>query len=138
MPDFKQEFNGIELTATKRLSNKWRMRAFVMYSEWQNKFSGDVPLSPGLYGLGAASQSGDPTNFRGGTTADGGLIAVQSQSSGNKADVFVGSSNWQFNVNGLYQLPMNWTVSGNLYGRQGYGLAYYSVPDITSEGFKSL
>jgi hypothetical protein len=136
-PGYTQEFNGIELVATKRLSNKWRMRAFLMYSEWQQKFDGDLPLNPGLYGR-LAQNSGDPTNYRGGTTDDGGLIAVQSQSSGNKRDVFVGSSTWQFNVNGLYQLPMNWSVSGNIYGREGYGLGDYSVSPATSEGFKSL
>ena len=96
--------------ATKRLSNKWRMRAFVMYSQWKNKFSGDLPLNAGLYGR-IRQNAGDPTNYRGGTTDDGGLIAVQSTSSGNKVDVFAGNSTWQFNVNGLYQLPMNWSVS---------------------------
>jgi hypothetical protein len=135
-PGYKQEFNGLEIVATKRLSNKWRMRAFVMYSEWQNKFSGDLPLNAGLYGR-IRQNSGDPTNYRGGTTDEGGLIAVQSTSSGNKVDVFAGNSTWQFNVNGLYQLPMNWSVSGNVYARQGYGLPYYSSPD-TSEGVKNV
>lgn len=137
-PDYKQEYNGFELTATKRLSNKWQMRAFLMYSEWKNAFDSSVPLEPGLYGSGAGTRAGDPTNFRGGTAEDGGLVAVQSLASGNKRDVWVGSSQWQFNVNGVYQLPLNWSVSGNLYGRQGYGLPYYDAVDTPYEGNKNV
>jgi hypothetical protein len=137
MPGFSQDYQGLELTATKRLSNKWMMRAFMSYGEWTNSFDGEA-LTPGIYGSGASSTSGDPTNFRGGTTDDGGLIAVQSLASGNKRDVFVGSSNWQYNINGVYQLPKNWSVSGNLYGRQGYGLADFVAQGGTGEGTKNL
>jgi len=139
MPGYKQMYNGIEFTATKRLSNKWMMRGFLSYSDWTNEFDG-TPLTPGIYGSGASTQSGDPTNFRGETATDGSLIAVQSLASGNKANVFVGSSQWQMNVNGLYQLPKNWSVSGNVYGREGYGLADFVVADAsaTQEGNKNI
>jgi hypothetical protein len=139
MPNYKQEYTGFELTATKRLSNKWMLRGFFAYANWTNKFSGDEALSPGLYGNGASTQSGDPTNFRGGTTDDGGSIAVQSLQSGNKADVFVGSSRWQFNVNGMYQLPWGWSISGNLYGREGYGVPYHANVAVGGgEGSKNV
>ena len=36
------------------------------------------------------------------------------------------SSKWQFNVSGLYQLPLNFNVAANLFGRQGYLLPYYA------------
>lgn len=138
MPGFKQSFQGIELTATKRLSNKWMMRGYVAYSDWTNEFSG-TPLDPGIYGTAAGSRSGDPTNSRGGTTDDGGAVAVQSLASGNKRNVWTGSSKWQVNVNGLYQLPMGVSVAGNLYGRQGYGIAYFhSVSVGGAEGTKAV
>jgi hypothetical protein len=139
MPGYTQEYQGIEFTATKRLSNKWMMRGFLSWNDWTNEFDGEA-VTPGIYGVGASAQSGDPTNFRGGTTADGGLVAVQSLASGNKRNVFVGSSQWQYNLNGLYQLPKNWSVSGNLYGRQGYGLADFVAADAsaTGEGTKNV
>jgi hypothetical protein len=139
MPGYTQEYQGIELTATKRLSNKWMMRGFLSWNDWTNEFDGE-PVTPGIYGVGASAQSGDPTNYRGGTAADGGLVAVQSLASGNKRNVFVGSSQWQYNINGLYQLPKNWSVSGNLYGRQGYGLADFVAADAsgTGEGTKNV
>jgi hypothetical protein len=137
MPGYKQSYKGLELTATKRLSNKWMLRGFFSYADWTNSFSGEA-LSPGIYGLGATTQSGDPTNFRGGTTDDGGSIAVQSLSSGNKRDVFVGSSRWQMNINGMYQLPMGWSISGNLYGREGYGIPYHANVSVPGEGTKNV
>ena len=103
MPDYTQMFNGIEFSATKRLSNKWMMRAFIAYNKWTNDFSGEK-LNPGIYGRTGADGNlfaGDPTNFRSGTTNDGGLIGVQSTASGGKGDIFGGTSTWQLNVNGL-------------------------------------
>jgi len=141
MPDYSQSYNEFEIVATKRLSSKWRMRAFVAYSKWENDFSGATPYLSSGTSNNAGTQSGEPTNYRGGTTDNGGLIGVQSLSSGNKRDVFVGSSNWQFNINGLYQLPKGWAISGNLYGRQGYGLPNYAVGGVdpaSGEGNKNI
>src|SRR6185295_7035542 len=66
----------------------------------------------------------NPTNFQGGTTEQDGDISVPSVGSGTKDGVWLGTSKWQVNVNGLYQLPWDMTISGNLYGRQGYGIPY--------------
>ena len=111
-PGYTQTYTGIELTATKRLSNRWMLRGFFNYATWEQDFSGVAGIS-------------DPTNFQGGTTEDGGAVATPSTGSGTKDGVWPGTSRWQFNVNGLYQLPRNWTVSANLNARQGYGIPYY-------------
>ena len=44
--------------------------------------------------------------------------------SGSFSNVYI-NSKWAFNVSGLYQLPLNFNVAANLYGRQGYPLPYY-------------
>ncbi|HET9794588.1 MAG TPA: hypothetical protein VFS34_09010, partial [Thermoanaerobaculia bacterium] len=44
--------------------------------------------------------------------------------SGAFANVYI-NSKWNFNVSGLYQLPANFNVSANLYGRQGYPIPYF-------------
>jgi hypothetical protein len=141
-PGYKQKYDSIELTATKRLSERWMMRAFLAYTDWTHQFDGEA-LNPGIYGRGpgrtnGAGAAGDPTNFRGGLATDGGLIAVQSTASGGKGDIFVGTSTWQLNVNGLYQLPKDWSVSGNFYTRQGYGLPYYDAVSTSIEGTKNV
>jgi hypothetical protein len=110
-PDYEQRYNGVELTATKRLSNKWMMRGFVSFNDWTQHFDGTGGIS-------------NPTNFQGGTAEQDGDIAVPSVGSGTKDGVWLGTSKWQANINGLYQLPWDMTISGNLYGRQGYGIPY--------------
>lgn len=110
-PGYKQKYQGLEFTATKRLSNRWMLRGFLSYNKWTQDFSGTSGIS-------------DPTNYQGGTTQQGGDVAVPSVGSGTKDGVWLGTSTWQFNVNGLYQLPYNMSVSANLYGRQGYGIPY--------------
>ncbi|MGH9442470.1 MAG: hypothetical protein ACRD16_09350, partial [Thermoanaerobaculia bacterium] len=36
------------------------------------------------------------------------------------------SSKWQFNISGMYQLPLNFNIAANLFGRQGYLEPYYA------------
>ena len=110
-PGYEQNFQGIELTATKRLSNKWMLRGYFNYNTWEQKFSGTSGIS-------------DPTNFQGGTTQQNGDVATPSVGSGTKDGVWLGTSRWQVNVNGMYQLPYDMSISGNLYGREGYGIPY--------------
>jgi hypothetical protein len=87
------------------------LRGFVSWNKWTQHFSGTAGIS-------------DPTNYEGGTTAQNGDVSVPSVGSGTKDGVWLGTSTWQFNVNGLYQLPYGMSLSGNLYGRQGYGIPY--------------
>jgi hypothetical protein len=53
-------------------------------------------------------------------------VFQQSLASGAKSDVYL-SSKWQFNISGLYQLPMNFNIAANLFGRQGYLVPYYAA-----------
>jgi len=111
-PGYDQTYQGIEITATKRLSNKWMLRGFINYATWEQNFSGVAGIS-------------DPTNFQGGTTDDGGAVAVPSTGSGTKDGTWPGTSRWQVNVNALYQLPKNVSLSANFQAREGYGIPYY-------------
>jgi len=120
-PGYTQTYEGIEITAVKRLSNKWMLRGFFNYATWEQQFDGVSGIS-------------DPTNYQGGTTEDDGAIATPSTGSGTKDGVWPGTSRWQFNVNGLYQLPHNWTLSANLNGREGFGIPYYDRSSATADG----
>ena len=61
------------------------------------------------------------------------------------------NSKWQFNVNGLYQLPLNFNIAGSLYGREGYPINWFvrtvgddgyvrdvAVSDIDSQRYKNV
>jgi hypothetical protein len=72
-PGYEQRYQGVELTATKRLSNKWMLRGFVSFSDWTQHFSGTSGIS-------------NPTNFQGGTAEQNGDVSVPSVGSGNEDD----------------------------------------------------
>lgn len=116
-PGYNQNFKGLELTATKRLSNKWMMRAFFAYSDWKQDVSASSLQDPttALIPVGT-----DATYYLQGVTVDGTPVLEASTSSGPLGDVFFTSSKWQLGANGLYQLPNDWTISGNFFMRQGY------------------
>lgn len=105
-PDYSEDYTGLELTATKRLSDRWMLRGNLVFQEWTRNV-----------GAGAIQ---NPTQLWGGMNEDGGTVAVQSAGSGTRDNIFFGSSTWQGNVNGLYQLPWDLTVSANINFREGF------------------
>lgn len=105
-PDYTQNFQGLELTATKRLSNKWMLRGYVAWQDWT--------LDVGPRGILNPTPNATRSNV------DGAQVAIGSGGSGDKGDVFPGTANWTSSLNGLYQLPWDLAISGVLIARQGY------------------
>lgn len=114
--DREQEYVGITVNATKRLSNRWRMSGHLTYSDWDWKVGPDW------------RRFDDPTD----TTVDNDTLAFQdgnepvaerSAGSGDKGDVWAGSR-WSFNLNTLYQVapdqPWGFNLGGSLTGREGF------------------
>jgi len=129
-PGYTQDYMGFEITATKRLSNRWMARAFFAYNDWKQNWSGQPLASNWDMGSNQIATvitgiDGDPTNTQGGTADDGGQVGYPSAGSGAKDDIWLGTSNWQANINFLYQLPKGYSVSTNIQGRQGYAVPYY-------------
>lgn len=105
-PDYSTTFSGLELTAVKRLSNKWMGRVAFSLNDWVENFDG-TPVS--FLGNPGATET-DPL-------VDGGQVALLSGGSGKAS--FYSSVKWQVYANGLVQLPAGFDVSGALFGRQG-------------------
>ncbi len=125
-PGYYQQATGFQLTANKRLQNRWMMRGSFA---WNNPRRHITDPNSGLQDPTSTQVNGNSTSAGTtpfvGPTEDGSLIAVSSGGgSGAKADVFI-NSRWQFNVNGMYQLPYGFNVAGNFLGRQGYPTVYY-------------
>lgn len=116
-PDYSRNYQGIELTATKRLANKWMMRSNVSWSEWT--------LDIGPNGIT------DPTPTPTRDNVDGSVVAIQSAGSGDRGDVFPGTARWTASVSGLYQLPWDLAISGVFTAREGYLAPLF----ITSQEF---
>lgn len=105
-PDYTQKFEGFELTATKRLSNRWLLRGYFAFQDWT--------LDVGPNGI----TNPTPTPTR--SNVDGAEVAIASAGSGDKGDVFPGTARWTASINGLYQLPWDMAISGVFFAREGY------------------
>jgi len=118
---YNQTFDGVDLTVTKRLSNRWMMRGNFSYNvNKQHNTSSTACVDPTNTVPGQSADTGNPaTAYTGESCADGTFVATRSTGSGAKDSVFL-NSKWQFNVNGMYQLPWNFNVAASVYGRQGY------------------
>ncbi len=114
---YNETYNGAELTLNKRLSNKWSARGSFTYTDWKQHVDNLDSCTGSL--LGIATPDNQRTNAYGGSCANGDIVAPRSTGSGNKGNVFI-NSKWQFNVSGLYQLPLGFDIAGNFFGRQGY------------------
>jgi hypothetical protein len=121
-PNYKQTYNGFEVTATKRMSHQWMLRVNASYNDYkedcgEGSFANPTPALPST-GLinGAAAQAG-PANCL------GGLIAPQSAGSGAFGNVFL-NSKWNTNVSTVYVAPWDINIGANLLMRQGYPNVY--------------
>ena len=113
-PDYHQTYNGIELSATKRLSNKWMFRGNVTYNNWTQHAGPDSVYDPT-----PRIQTTAPANQGWCLGICNCAVVERSAGSGSFKDVFI-NSKWSLNLTGLYQLPWDFSLGASLTGRQGY------------------
>ena len=149
--DYNQTYNGVDLVLTKRLSNKWMMRGSFTWNDNKQHVGSGGCVDQTNTVPGQSADTGNPqTLYSGQTCADGSTVAIRSTGSGSKDSVFL-NSRWQFNVNGLYQLPLNFNIAGSVYGREGYPINWYvravgddgyvrdvAVSDLDSQRYKDV
>ena len=70
--------------------------------------------------------------FVSGPQVDGGAIAPRSGGSG-KGDIFY-NAKWQFNANGMYQLPWGVDLAANIFGHQGYARPFFYQDTAGADG----
>jgi hypothetical protein len=109
---YHQQFMGFEISATKRMSNRWMARLGFSTNNHVEKF--DDP----------SVAIEDPTP-RVTTTAvwahqDGGQVVRVTTGSG-KSGIYMILPKYQFIANGLWQGPWGLNFGGNLVTRQGFG-----------------
>lgn len=121
-PGYHQTYQGLELTATKRMANRWMLRGSVTLQDWKQHVDSEGFI--------------DPTRGRFCGNCDDSIVMQGSGTgSGAKGGIYI-NSEWAYNLTGAYQIPFVETTLGfNLTGRQGYPIPY--VHRIgTSEGTK--
>ncbi|HXK09948.1 MAG TPA: TonB-dependent receptor [Vicinamibacteria bacterium] len=117
-PDYHRTYNGIELTAVKRLSNRWMGRVAFAYNNWTESFDGRAGIQdplPTLYDTYGYQSWGSTVLTD--AKKSGGQVGYDSLSSGTP--YWVGGK-WQLSANALYQIGGGFEVAGSLFARQGY------------------
>src|SRR5262249_17252230 len=102
----------------KRLSDSWMARGSFAYNNPRQHVGTRACVDPN----NTAYSSGE--DVVPGACEDGGIVAP----SGGVAYL---NSTWQFHLNGAWQAPLGLMLAGNLYGRQGFPIAYF-VRDTSS------
>jgi hypothetical protein len=110
---YHRTFRGFELSATKRLSNRWMSRVAFSWNDEKEYFD-DPALS-----------IQDPTPSPADPLVDGGTVTRLSTGS-SKSEVYLTAPKYQFIANGYYQGPWGVGFGANLLVRQGFGRPYYA------------
>jgi hypothetical protein len=104
---YHQRYWNLDLTATRRLADRWMLRGFVTVQRQQEFF--DDPSR--------AIQDPTPRTVPGLASGfiDGGIALPP-------VDAFI-NAKWSYSLAALYEAPWGVSVSGTAYGRQGYPIA---------------
>ena len=102
-PAYTQTYNGLELTATRRMSNRWMMRGQVTLGDWKQQVGSRAIQNP------SPLLEGD-----GCYTCDGSAVGSSSGSDG-----YI-NSRWTYTLSGLYNAPWGINLGGVVIGREGY------------------
>jgi hypothetical protein len=138
-PDYSLRYSGFEVSANKRLSNKWMLRANFSYMDWtesldgpnafQNPTSADInTIIQGGYPGGAGTGLCGPCN-------DGGIVALKSY--GAKTDTYF-HAKWQFSASGMYQMPGGFELGASVLGREGFPKAEIIATGLGGDGNRRL
>jgi Carboxypeptidase regulatory-like domain/TonB-dependent Receptor Plug Domain len=138
-PGYSQNFNGVDVTLTKRLSNKWMGRVALTYNLLKQHYdSGVIPVNGvwGKNGQGSGDNlQGNPTPSDRNSLKDD-LVGYQSTGSGPQT--YYTSPRWQVYANALVQLPWDLELSGALFGRQGQVQPRFITVSLGRDGTQNV
>ncbi len=121
---YHQRYMGLEVSATKRLANRWMARFGFSTNSHREYF--DNP----------ATAIEDPTPGPTAPLVNGGLVVRRSGGSG-KSNIYQLLPKYQFIANGMYQAPYGIDLGFNLTLRQGFGQPWYRSRVSTGDYFGS-
>ena len=122
--DYYQRYLGFEISATKRMADRWMMRLGFSTNEHREYLKG-----PGA--------SEDPTPVFTTTDAypnvDGGPVMTPSTGSG-KSSIYMVLPKYQVIANGAYQANWGITLAGSYLMRQGFSAPYFILSGTDGAG----
>ena len=121
---YSQRYMGFELSATKRLSNRWMARFGFSTNSHREYFDSPAAMA-------------DPTPGPGTPNIDGGQVVRATAGSG-KSNIYQILPSYQFIANGLYQAPWGINLAANLVNRQGFSAQYFRNQVATTDPLAQL
>ena len=112
--DYSQTYQDVELSAVKRMSNNWMMRANVTLSDWKQHVGAGAIIDP------SPLLSNSTNSFDSCSVCNGAQVA----SGGGIGNNYI-NSRWAYSLTGVYQLPWQVSVGAAFNGREGYVIPYY-------------
>ncbi len=109
---YYQRYLGLEIAATKRLSDRWMARFGFSTNDHREYFDSLEGHAPG-----------DLTPTQTNPQEDGGIVVRQSGGSG-KSGIFQVLPTYQFIATGLYEAPWGIKLGANMVTRQGFAMQY--------------
>jgi hypothetical protein len=117
---YYQRYLGLEIAATKRLSDRWMARFGFSTNDHREYFDSLEGYASGAAAASATSTGvGDPTPTNTAPQKDGGVVVRQSTGSG-KSGIFQVLPQYQFIATGLYEAPYGIKLGANMVTRQGF------------------
>jgi carboxypeptidase family protein/TonB-dependent receptor-like protein len=118
---YSTDYHGVEVSAVKRLSNRWMGRVGVSINDAREHYTASA-----MY-----DTNGNPTRTITEPLVDGGQFAPQSTGNGS-GNVYI-NAKWQFNANAMYQAPYGVEVAANVFGRQGYPFPLFRIQALGAD-----
>ena len=112
---YSTKYLGLELSATKRMSNHWMGRFGFSTNSWKEYWDG-TPFS----------SNGDPTSTLSNPNINGGYVVSAASGSG-KSGIYMVQPKYQIMANGMYQLPKDFDLGVSYLIRQGYPMPWYQA-----------
>ncbi len=133
---YSQRFRGLEIAATKRMSNNWMLRVGWSTNDHREYFDNIDAIADPTPTVPSASLVLNSPN------KDGGLVVTPTAGSG-KGNIYLVLPKYQYIMNGAYQAKWNITLGMNYMFRQGYSTPYFrgsvqAAADDLAPGGKSV
>jgi hypothetical protein len=137
-PNHSLDYKGFELTAIKRMADRWMMRASVSYIDWSESIKPGGFQNPTSADIDSITQGGYPGGANSGLCGpckDGGPVLLKSY--GAKTNSYI-SADWIVSASGLYELGRGFDVGASFYGRQGYPVVPIIRTSLGADGNRRL
>lgn len=107
---YSQRYHGFEVSATKRMADRWMARFGFSWNDHREYFDGNNSRT-------------DPTSTLASPNIDGGHVMASSGGSGKSA-IYMVLPQYQFVLNGVYQAGWGINLGMNMVNRQGFAMPY--------------